>query len=143
MSRSSSLNSSVALTPVMIFSQLLRPALIGITFALFAICIPQTRAAVSQESRLAAIQGLVQSSKFSDAVDLLSQLPQVRQHAQQSRYDGQKVLSDVSVLDSVIRHSAFQHLHQLCLDATDHLAPRVIHACFDYIVRQDQERSFR
>lgn len=127
----------------MIFSQLRWPVLLGIYYGLLAVGIYQTQAAVSQESQLLAIQALVQNSRFSDTVDMLSQLPQVQKHARERQFESQTFISDVSPLDSLLKQSALQHLHQLCLDAAEHLAPRVIHSCFDYIVQQDQERSSR
>jgi len=128
---------------VMLRSMLQWPSLICLLLALIAAVLKPTQAAISEERQLAIIQELLRNSKFSDTVDKLSQLPQVQQHALERIRERQKFRSEVSLPDSFIRNSAFQYLHQLCLDAAEHLAPRVIHSCFEYIVQQDEEQSAR
>jgi hypothetical protein len=128
---------------VMLRSMLQWPSLICLLLALIAAVLKPTQAAISEERQLAIIQELIRNSRFSDTVDKLSQLPQVQQHALDRIRERQKFRSEVSLPDSFIRNSAFQYLHQLCLDAAEHLAPHVIHSCFEYIVQQDEEQSAR
>jgi hypothetical protein len=71
----------------------------------------------------------------------LSLLPQVQQHVQELAKQPRNVLDYESQPGSLANHAAIQFLHQMCLDAAEHVAARVIHACFAYIVQQDGERT--
>ncbi len=127
----------------MLRSDLSLPALVGFLFLILAVLFNQTNAVESQQSQIAVIQALLRNSKFSDVVTELSKLPQVHVHVQELRKQAQNSLTDVSDPNSLVQHAAIQFLHQLCLDAADHLAPRLLHACFAYIVQQDNGRSAR
>jgi hypothetical protein len=115
--------------------------LIVFLFGLLAFCGYPTEAAVSEETQLNAITALLRASKFSDVLAQLSLLPQVQQHAQNLAKEAPNPLTSLSQPD--VGHSALQFLHQLCLDAAEHLAQHLILACFSYIVQQDNERSAR
>ena len=116
-------------------------ALIVFVFGLLAFCGYPAEAAVSEETQLHAIPALLRASKFSDVLAQLSLLPQVQQHAQNLAKEAPNPLTSLSQPD--VGHSALQFLHQLCLDAAEHLAQHIILACFSYIVKQDGERSAR
>jgi hypothetical protein len=118
-----------------------RLALIVFVSGLLAFCVYPAEAAVSEETQLNAITALLRASKFSDVLTQLSLLPQVQQHAQNIAKEAPNSLTSLSQPD--VGHSALQFLHQLCLDAAEHLAQHLILACFSYIVQQDHERSAR
>jgi hypothetical protein len=115
--------------------------LVVFLLVLLVVCGYAAEAAVSQETLLSAIPALLSASKFSDLVAQLSLLPQVQQHARNVAKEAQNSLSSLS--EPEVGHSALQYLHQLCLDAAEHLAQHIILACFSYIVKQDGERSAR
>ena len=115
--------------------------LVALLFLFLAVFIRPTESAVSQESQIHAIQALLRDSKFSDVVAKLSLLPQVQQHVQELAKQPRNVLDYESRPGSLANHAAIQFLHQMCLDAAEHVAARVIHACFAYIVQQDGERT--
>ena len=124
----------------MFYPQLQRLVLVALLVPTLGV-FHQIEAAVSQESQIATIQLLLRDSKFSNVMAMLSQLPQVQQRVSELAQSGHQAhandYSPVSLVDKV----ALQFLHQLCLDAAQHLSQHVIRACFLYIVQQDQERT--
>jgi hypothetical protein len=127
----------------MLRSLLSLPALVGFMVLILSVLFHPTKAAESQESQIAVIQALLRDSRLSDVVTELSKLPQVHLHAQELRKQSRNSLTDVSDPNALVQHAAIQFLHQLCLDAAEHLAPRLLRACFAYVVQQDNERSAR
>jgi hypothetical protein len=122
-----------------------RSALCGLLFLIVVCFISPAAAAASQQNQIAAIQALLRDFKFSDVVEELSELPQVQQHAQELEQQelGQQSAPRVAPHHALVKQCAVQFLHQMCLDGAEHLPPRLVHACFHYIVERDQERTAR
>ena len=125
----------------MLYSHLPWLVLVAPLIAMLVGFLHLTEAAVSQESRITAIQSLLRDSQFSSVVAMLSQLPQVQQRVSELAQDGNQARADDHSPLSLANTVAFQFLHQLCLDAAQHLPQQVIRACFSYIVQQDQEQT--
>ena len=120
-----------------------RSVLCALLFLVLVCFISPAGAAASQRSQIAAIQALLRDFKFSDVVEELSELPQVQQHAQELARQAQQAVPRGPPPHALVKQSAVQFLHQMCLDAVEHLPPRLVHACFHYIVERDQERTAR
>lgn len=125
--------------PAMLRCMYTRPALCGL-LCLIVVCSISPAAAAMPQHQMAAIQALLRDFKFSDVVEELSELPQVQQHAQELLQQSAPLAAPHHGL---VQQAAVQFLHQLCLDAVEHLPPRLVHACFRYIVERDQERTAR